>query len=87
MDIDNRGIKYFCTNCGTKFYDLNKPEAICPKCNTKIEKKKEVELEKRTYKTVSEEKEIGEIGSDLNLDDIDSVENEGDNNEHIVDIK
>ena len=26
------GKKYECFNCGTKFYNLGKPEAICPKC-------------------------------------------------------
>ena len=26
------GVKRECFNCGTKFYDLGKPEAICPKC-------------------------------------------------------
>src|ERR1700740_1765404 len=26
------GIKHECFNCATKFYDLGKPEAICPKC-------------------------------------------------------
>ena len=26
------GSKYDCYNCGTKFYDLGKPEPICPKC-------------------------------------------------------
>lgn len=26
------GRKYACHNCGTKFYDLNKPDAKCPKC-------------------------------------------------------
>lgn len=28
------GTKYECSNCGTKFYDLGKPEPICPKCGT-----------------------------------------------------
>ena len=28
----NLGIKKTCFSCGTKFYDFNKPEAICPKC-------------------------------------------------------
>lgn len=28
------GRKYACHNCGTKFYDLNKPEPRCPKCGT-----------------------------------------------------
>lgn len=26
------GTKYDCYNCGTKFYDLGKSEAVCPKC-------------------------------------------------------
>src|SRR5262245_32378841 len=26
------GKKYECFHCGTKFYNLGKPEAICPKC-------------------------------------------------------
>jgi uncharacterized protein (TIGR02300 family) len=26
------GNKYDCYNCGTKFYDLGKSEAVCPKC-------------------------------------------------------
>lgn len=26
------GKKFTCYSCGSKFYDLNKPEKICPKC-------------------------------------------------------
>jgi hypothetical protein len=26
------GKKFACYSCGTKFYNLGKPEAICPKC-------------------------------------------------------
>ncbi len=26
------GTKHLCFKCGTKFYDLKKPEPICPKC-------------------------------------------------------
>jgi hypothetical protein len=28
------GAKHVCFKCGAKFYDLNKPEPICPKCGT-----------------------------------------------------
>jgi hypothetical protein len=28
------GTKHECTECGAKFYDLNKPEPTCPKCGT-----------------------------------------------------
>lgn len=26
------GNKFTCWSCGTKFYDLNKPNPLCPKC-------------------------------------------------------
>ncbi len=26
------GVKFTCFNCLCKFYDLNKPKAVCPKC-------------------------------------------------------
>ena len=28
------GQKWACFSCGTKFYDLNRPEPTCPKCQT-----------------------------------------------------
>ena len=31
-DMSKYGVKYNCFKCGCKFYDLNKPKAICPKC-------------------------------------------------------
>jgi uncharacterized protein (TIGR02300 family) len=32
MPAKDLGTKHTCFKCGTKFYDLNKPEPICPKC-------------------------------------------------------
>ena len=37
------GTKHECYNCGTKFYDLGKPEAICPKCGADQKNAKEAE--------------------------------------------
>jgi hypothetical protein len=34
QDLDKLGTKYLCFSCETKFYDLNKPEPVCPKCET-----------------------------------------------------
>jgi uncharacterized protein (TIGR02300 family) len=31
------GTKRLCTNCGAKFYDLNKDPIVCPKCHTALE--------------------------------------------------
>lgn len=28
------GSKFTCWSCGTKFYDLNKPNPLCPKCGS-----------------------------------------------------
>jgi hypothetical protein len=30
--MSNLGKKFECFNCRAKFYDLGKPEALCPKC-------------------------------------------------------
>lgn len=31
------GTKRTCTECGTKFYDLNKSPIVCPKCGTELD--------------------------------------------------
>ena len=32
MPAKDLGSKHVCFKCGTKFYDMRKPEAVCPKC-------------------------------------------------------
>lgn len=32
MPARDLGAKHVCYKCSTKFYDMKKPEAICPKC-------------------------------------------------------
>ena len=32
MPATDLGAKYTCFKCGTKFYDMRKPEPLCPKC-------------------------------------------------------
>lgn len=32
MPARDLGSKFICFKCSTKFYDLKKPEAVCPKC-------------------------------------------------------
>ena len=32
MPAKDLGTKHTCFKCGTKFYDLRKPQAVCPKC-------------------------------------------------------
>lgn len=33
----NLGTKHECPSCGTKYYDLGKPKAACPKCGSSEE--------------------------------------------------
>ncbi len=32
MPARDLGTKYVCYRCGTKFYDMKKPDPLCPKC-------------------------------------------------------
>lgn len=32
MPAKDLGNKYVCFKCGTKFYDMKKPDPLCPKC-------------------------------------------------------
>jgi uncharacterized protein (TIGR02300 family) len=32
MPAKDLGVKHTCWKCGTKFYDLKKPNPVCPKC-------------------------------------------------------
>ena len=33
MPAKDLGSKYVCFKCGTKFYDMKKPDPVCPKCH------------------------------------------------------
>jgi len=32
------GVKRLCQNCGTKFYDLNRPQITCPSCAAEVDR-------------------------------------------------
>jgi uncharacterized protein (TIGR02300 family) len=32
VDLTKYGKRWICVKCDARFYDLNKPEPICPKC-------------------------------------------------------
>ena len=35
MADDNRfGTKHSCVKCGAKFYDMNRPDLVCPRCGS-----------------------------------------------------
>jgi uncharacterized protein (TIGR02300 family) len=51
------GNKFRCFQCGTKFYDLHKAEAICPKCKAN---QKNAPPEAEQTKITREQKRIAE---------------------------
>ena len=88
MDKKKLGNKLLCPECEVKFYDLGKPEIICPSCGYNISEiiRKEAEeakkiREKDSDKSTSEteiekvnESEANEEATDANIS-VDEVEN------------
>ena len=44
------GTKHECPSCGTKYYDLGKAEAPCPKCGSSLEGDADAEQTKTASK-------------------------------------
>ena len=74
MDKVDRGKKYTCSNCMTKFYDFNKDIAICPKCGTEqLSKKIVTQNIEKTVAAINEEEftEGDSLEEEVQYDDID----------------
>lgn len=54
-DASKWGKKFTCFKCGCKFYDLNRTQAICPKCKVDQADKAEEEFEEPASEEVVEE--------------------------------
>ena len=74
MEKSFRGQKHVCSNCNTKFFDLNKEKIICPNCKTEKKIQKKVPINSLELKT---KKEVETLNDDLDL----SKEVEFDDNE------
>ena len=59
MDMSKYGKKYICFKCGGKFYDLKKPEPICPRCKANQKEAPEPGL-RISYAKVSKKINISE---------------------------
>ena len=73
------GGKQKCQNCGTKFFDLNKSPAVCPKCGTTQASAGPMAASRAAAREVpasdDEEPEVEGGTEILSLDDADQVEN------------
>jgi hypothetical protein len=61
------GKKHECSACGAKYYDLGKPEPLCPKCGANLDGKtlEEVEAEAAAAKAAEEEAALAEAKQEL----------------------
>ena len=77
MNNSIKGEKHLCSNCGTKFFDLNKDPIICPKCNTELVDKSAL----KTKPVISDPK-IDEtildkpITKNTNINDFEDIDND-----------
>jgi uncharacterized protein (TIGR02300 family) len=64
MPAKDLGTKHHCWKCGTKFYDLKKPAAICPKCGTNAREAPTTRAPAVADKRKAKEKEKAKVVAD-----------------------
>ena len=52
------GAKWNCYRCGAKFYDLNKPEPLCPKCGADQRQRPKVEAKAKTAQPAGQRRPV-----------------------------
>jgi hypothetical protein len=88
QDKSKLGTRYHCFQCNTKFYDLNRPDPLCPKCGADqrenpnpdprealLAKLKGKNAKARLDETFDEE-DVDEEDLDIDEDDVDEDEDE-----------
>jgi uncharacterized protein (TIGR02300 family) len=66
------GIKHECFNCGTKFYDLGKSEAICPKCGA--DQKNAAQAESPAVAQASRRRRKPEVAKPIEVEEEEPIE-------------
>jgi len=77
------GKKYECAECGAKFYDLGKPEPICPRCGTNQKDVEKAAPEPRAARYVAPKPAAAPA---IEADD-EPVEGIGDEDEEILEVE
>ena len=84
------GSKHECPSCGIKFYDLGKPEPICPKCGANVKHlapsepstSSQAARRRRKAEVVEDSEELAEEPSDAGEPILDAEDDE-----EIVDVE
>jgi predicted nucleic acid-binding Zn-ribbon protein len=76
------GTKHVCFKCGTRFYDLKKPEPICPKCGADQRQSPAAKpAEKRRAQPKPPPPPAPEVEADAEADDDEDDDDEDDDDE------
>jgi hypothetical protein len=67
------GTKYACYKCGTKFYDLGRAQALCPKCSANPKDAPPEDPKKARERAAPVEIETDEVEVDVPADDEDEI--------------
>ena len=82
MNNNIKGEKHICSNCGQKFFDLNKRPIVCPKCNTEVLEKSFVRTKNIISDTkVDEDIEKTLLSDDKNITDDQNTQNDLDDDD------
>ena len=73
VDPKKWGKKFICFKCGCKFYDLNKPRPVCPKCGADQSERRpqeeEVEFDDDVFDEdrlpVADDDEVADVAEDI----------------------
>ena len=66
------GTKFECYNCGTKFYDLGKSDAVCPKCGAN--QKDAVQSDSAAVSQASRRKRKADVVKALDIEEEEPIE-------------
>ncbi len=66
------GNKFECFNCGTKFYDLGKSEALCPKCGA--DQKNAQQAESPAAAQASRRRRKAEVAKPIEVEEDETIE-------------
>ncbi|TVQ90555.1 MAG: TIGR02300 family protein [Deltaproteobacteria bacterium] len=80
MDKSKLGIRYTCFKCGIKFYDLNRPEPLCPECGADQREAPVFDIKatltgkgsrRKRREEKDDEEDVPVVSDDDDLDDLD----------------
>ena len=96
------GLKRSCVSCGTRFYDLARAPAVCPKCGTEQPAEQprlrraaatpipDDKLKKRAAagnETEGEELEVEDVEGDEAIEDAEELEDEADGIDEAIEVE